>query len=264
MAWPVPPGHGTSDLDWRAVFRIAPREVGGERLPKLLGTHHDAASHSGEVDGFYSLPGYRCHTLEGASKPSLTLNRIANPEYRSWLDFGCGWGALAQAARERGYDARGVEVGDLARSSLRQRGLAAYANLSECRASGFRPDVVSLIHTLEHLADPRELLREIHSTMNPQGSLIVEVPNLKSLRARAGVLLPKNRYPDSIWASISGLLHDRARQRRSSPPAPPTCSAGRGWRNIPISLIDQIGQFSMSVSACSHQLSLPGVGGQGL
>jgi SAM-dependent methyltransferase len=135
--------------------------------------------------------------MEGASKPNLTLNRIVNPEYRSWLDFGCGWGALVQAARLRGYDARGIEVGELARSSLIQRGLAVYADLSECRAAGFHPDVVSLIHSLEHLADPRALLREIHSLMSPQGSLVIEVPNLKSLRARAGVLFPKNRYPNA-------------------------------------------------------------------
>ncbi len=150
-----------------------------------------------KLRGFYSLPGYSCHTVEGASKPRLTLNRIANPEYTSWLDFGCGWGALVEAARKRGYDARGVEVGELARASMHQRGLTGYRNLFECRAAGFRPDVVSLIHTLEHLADPRERLREIHSTMNPQGSLIVEVPNLKSLRARAGVLFPKKRYPEA-------------------------------------------------------------------
>jgi hypothetical protein len=102
-----------------------------------------------------------------------------------------------QAARERGYDARGIEVGELARASLAQRGLLVYADLSECRADGFRPDVVSLIHVLEHLAHPRTLLQEVRSLMSPRGSLIIEVPNLRSIRAQAGVLFSKKRYPNA-------------------------------------------------------------------
>jgi SAM-dependent methyltransferase len=151
------------------------------------------------LEGFYSAPNssYRFHKPEGSSDPNLWLERITNPKYKNWLDFGCGWGALVEEARDWGYDARGVELGDLARASLSARGLSAYASLAECRAAGFSADVVSLIHVLEHIAYPRPLLREIDSLLNPKGVLIIEVPNLKSIRSRMGVFFPKKRYPNA-------------------------------------------------------------------
>jgi hypothetical protein len=149
------------------------------------------------LEGFYSLnTKYPCHKPEGSSEPSLWLDKI-EAGHTSWLDFGCGWGALIETARKRGYDARGVELGERARASLAQRGLPAYATLAECKADGFQPEVVSLIHVLEHIAYPRPLLGEIRSMMAARGVLVIEVPNLKSARARAGIFFPKNKYPNA-------------------------------------------------------------------
>ena len=72
-----------------------------------------------------------------------------------------------------------------------------YPDLAACRESGFRPDVVSMITVLEHIADPGRMLDEIRDLVAPGGHLIVIVPNLKSLRARVGRLLPVDRFPNS-------------------------------------------------------------------
>ncbi len=146
------------------------------------------------LKGFYSKDGYDCHSIEGGSNPDLTLN-LAPGAPSSWLDIGCGAGALIRAALKRGFDARGVEIGDRARTRLQQDGLTVYRDLSGCREAGFRPVIVSMITVLEHIADPGHTLEEIRDVLAPGGHLIVVVPNLQSLRARFGWLLPVERFP---------------------------------------------------------------------
>ena len=58
-------------------------------------------------------------------------------------------------------------------------GLKMYESLEELKASSpHRFDLVSLMHVLEHLADPVTSLRDIReSLMTPNGYLLIEVPN---------------------------------------------------------------------------------------
>lgn len=154
------------------------------------------------LNGFYSKDGYGCHSVEGGSNPDLTLNLAPGASTSggsgassSWLDIGCGAGALIRAALQRGFDARGVEIGDRARARLQQDGLIVYRDLAGCREAGFRPAIVSMITVLEHIADPGRTLEEIRDALAPGGHLIVVVPNLQSLRARFGWLLPVETFP---------------------------------------------------------------------
>lgn len=147
--------------------------------------------------GFYSRDGYACHTVEGGSRPDVILNLVP-PTLQgvsSWLDIGCGAGALIQTAKQRGWDARGVEIGEGARNRLLQQGLTVYPDLPACRQAGFRPDIVSMITVLEHIAEPGSMLEEIRSILSPGGHLLVVVPNLESLRARFGWVLPVQQFP---------------------------------------------------------------------
>jgi len=148
------------------------------------------------LNRFYAAPGYGCHTLEGGSDPSAVLSLVGGSP-GSWLDFGCGAGALIEAARARGWDVRGIEVGKLARNRLIQSGDQVYADLDECRSSGFRPDVVSMETVLEHIADPVGLLKGLREIMPRGGRFVVVVPNVRSLRARAGAWMPVEKYPNA-------------------------------------------------------------------
>jgi SAM-dependent methyltransferase len=152
------------------------------------------------LNRFYAAPGYGCHTLEGSNDPRVVLNLVPQPgaaRQGSWLDFGCGAGALIEAAQAQGWDARGVEVGTLARTRLIEAGHRVYATLEECRASGFRPDVVSMETVLEHIADPVGLLTGLRGIMPRGGRFVVVVPNVQSLRARAGAWMSVDKYPNA-------------------------------------------------------------------
>ena len=106
------------------------------------------------------------------------LAEIATPP-GPLLDVGAGKGRFVAYARERGWDARGIEPSPrstaphVAAVALED---AAFADLG----------AVTLWHVLEHVEDPHAALRRIHGWLHPGGALLVGVPDLDSLQARVG------------------------------------------------------------------------------
>jgi len=99
------------------------------------------------------------------------------------LDIGCSIGRLPRIARERGYEALGLELGGRAAAHARDvYGLEIREELLEdCAFPDETFDVVTLIETLEHVPDPRTMVAEIHRILKPGGAFLVGVPNLRSL-----------------------------------------------------------------------------------
>lgn len=99
------------------------------------------------------------------------------------LDVGCSIGRLLDLARSRGYAVLGIELGERARRYAREHyGLPVLAErLEEARLQAGSFDVVTLIEVLEHLPDPRGMLREVRRILRPGGMALVGVPNAWSL-----------------------------------------------------------------------------------
>jgi 2-polyprenyl-3-methyl-5-hydroxy-6-metoxy-1,4-benzoquinol methylase len=87
------------------------------------------------------------------------------------LDVGSGNNAFVQEARARGIDAWGQEVAEQADGPHTYIGPLASVHFP---ADYF--DVVTLHDVLEHIPDPRALLREIRRLLKPKGTLIVDWP----------------------------------------------------------------------------------------
>jgi len=98
------------------------------------------------------------------------------------VDVGAGRGRFVAAARAAGWAARGLEPSP--------RGAAVPgvepAGLEEAAVAPGSLDAVTLWHVLEHLDDPRRALARVTGWLRPGGVLLVGVPNLASLQARAG------------------------------------------------------------------------------
>jgi 2-polyprenyl-3-methyl-5-hydroxy-6-metoxy-1,4-benzoquinol methylase len=97
------------------------------------------------------------------------------------LDIGCSTGALLQNIGAY-YHAQtfGIEPGTIYRQYAQDSGLTVYPSLAELeQASLPRFNLISMMHVLEHLADPVEYLQHLRKRLlTPDGWLLVEVPNL--------------------------------------------------------------------------------------
>jgi SAM-dependent methyltransferase len=102
------------------------------------------------------------------------------------LDVGCGPGFLLEAARERGWDAVGIDPSPFSVAHVRRLGFEAYEGLLHdvsLQAGSF--DAVALLQVIEHVLDPRELIAGCLRLLKPGGALLVATPNPRSLLAYA-------------------------------------------------------------------------------
>ncbi|MGD9858114.1 MAG: class I SAM-dependent methyltransferase [Planctomycetaceae bacterium] len=113
-----------------------------------------------------------------------TLSRQLSPGSRI-LDVGCGRGVLLGALADRGHEVHGMDVSETAVAGADSR---AAIRVAPCLTKVGYPDghfdQVILWHVLEHLRNPRELLREVRRILKPGGQVIVAVPNFSSRQAR--------------------------------------------------------------------------------
>ena len=98
-----------------------------------------------------------------------------------YLDVGCSTGFVVEAARDRGWNAIGIDLNPSAIEFGRCRGLELRTAALE--DAGFAPasfDAISLFDVLEHLLAPLRTLRACINLLAPGGILFLYVPNYDS------------------------------------------------------------------------------------
>jgi SAM-dependent methyltransferase len=141
----------------------------------------------------------------------LNVVLAAKPRGRL-LDIGCASGTLLWLARQKGIEVKGVEVSkgsaEFAKNIL---GLDVFCGqLEDARLPDAQFDVVTMIHSLEHVSEPRRALREIRRILSDDGVFIAVVPNFASWSARKDKahwkwLQPENHYSHFTPQTISAL-----------------------------------------------------------
>lgn len=101
-------------------------------------------------------------------------------DYKSHLDFGCGSGELVKYALQNGIDSVGTEINDSVISKLKRSGVPA-VKMSELLLSGRKFDVITLIEVLEHLPNPKEVLKQLDRILEKDGEIFITTPNFNSL-----------------------------------------------------------------------------------
>jgi SAM-dependent methyltransferase len=86
--------------------------------------------------------------------------------------------------RRRGWSVTGVELADEKRNRLQTRGLHALAPKQWLLLQSGSFDAVTLWHSLEHLHQPIDVLRNIRRLLAPGGICVLAVPNAGSPQAR--------------------------------------------------------------------------------
>ena len=92
-----------------------------------------------------------------------------------YLDIGCGVGHSLTAARRAGMEPHGVEVDPDAVALAKRNHEVVVSGVSELPPGKYQ--VISMWETLEHLADPLLMLREVVERMSPGGLVAITVPN---------------------------------------------------------------------------------------
>lgn len=102
-------------------------------------------------------------------------NSIGGPG--TLLEIGCSIGSFLKAAKDRGWDVTGVDVGEKAIGEARELlpdvpiHLGDYWDIPELKDKKF--DVIALIHTIEHFEDPLQELETIQDMFMHDNSILL-------------------------------------------------------------------------------------------
>ncbi len=112
------------------------------------------------------------------------LNKIKELGVQSIIDFGCGTGLLTCKLAERGYETVGIEPAQAMMSLAKQKPCADKVKWllgSSERLEGQKSDLVIMTsHVAQFFLDDEkwhELLRQIHTTLNPGGYIFFDSKN---------------------------------------------------------------------------------------
>ena len=97
------------------------------------------------------------------------------------LDVGCGNGWFLKKMQRLNWDVNGIDFDPAAVDFCKSQGLNV--SLGSLHAQNFPDnyfDAVTVNHVIEHVHNPRELLKECYRILKTGGKLILETPNTKS------------------------------------------------------------------------------------
>jgi 2-polyprenyl-3-methyl-5-hydroxy-6-metoxy-1,4-benzoquinol methylase len=161
---------------------------------------------------FYGGRTYECHRPNDAGwvrdKANVLLGRVRQhvPRAQRLLDYGCGGGFLLRQALRSGFDAIGLDIGTEARRTCAEQGFRVVADPSELAPGSF--DAIVMHHVFEHVPDPRRTLAALQPLLSERGKVLIEVPNVASLRARLSLPWPSQylgvderyrAFPIHLW-----------------------------------------------------------------
>lgn len=141
------------------------------------GHHHQPALRRGRWFMYLLPPWLRWewdYAARHLPKPVAGRNRL--------LDVGCGNGSFLVDARTAGWQCVGTDFDPQAVAMTRSQGIEAY--LGELEALQFDQgsfDAITLSHVIEHVHDPKGLLKECAQLLRPGGILWIATPNIHSL-----------------------------------------------------------------------------------
>jgi len=119
--------------------------------------------------------GDRQRQLKRARSQASHVKRFVQGPIRL-LDFGAGAGSFVRAALDQGWEATGVEQS----TSARARAKEYYeVDLLGSLPDG-RFDAITMWDVVEHLRDPRAVLKMLAEHLNPGGFLILETGNFEN------------------------------------------------------------------------------------
>jgi 2-polyprenyl-3-methyl-5-hydroxy-6-metoxy-1,4-benzoquinol methylase len=164
-----------------------------------------------------SYQGHSVHAAPGVHEYAVALVQQALPDGGRVLEVGAGCGALALRLREAGFDVVPTDL-DPPHEWIHRLDLDHPEWTDETRGPF---DMVVCVETLEHVENPRQVLRSIRALLRDGDRLLVSTPNvthphslLKTVLRGAPVFFgPKHYYqPGHITMLPDWMLTEHVRQ----------------------------------------------------
>lgn len=152
---------------------------------KLLKGYYDKRFFTGgNKQGYFNYEGDSNIINRNMEKFVKQIIKLKEPG--NLLDIGCATGLFMIKAKEKGFDAYGIEMSDYAAMIAKKRFGNKVINSSiekaNYRAGKF--DVVTMFDLIEHLINPRLVLKKVFKIMKKNGLLVINTGNVESLLAR--------------------------------------------------------------------------------
>lgn len=124
----------------------------------------------------------------------------------SLLDVGAGGGHFLYHAKRRGFTAAGVELNTRLADSARAQGFTMYdGTLSDAAIDPHSFDIAVLGEVIEHVNDPRALVRDAARALAPDGVMLITTPNMDCLWSRTTLRL--YRWFGIPWSTSTPPYH---------------------------------------------------------
>jgi 2-polyprenyl-3-methyl-5-hydroxy-6-metoxy-1,4-benzoquinol methylase len=91
------------------------------------------------------------------------------------IDFGSGAGGFLIKVKELAKTVVGVELDKKVKKYYKKKNIKLLSNLNKLKNNNF--DIITAFHIIEHLQEPKLVLKELISKLKKGGKLIIEVPN---------------------------------------------------------------------------------------
>lgn len=132
------------------------------------------------------------------------------------LDIGCFKGDFCAIMKEKGWEAVGIDISEEAIASGRKRGLELYCGeLQGVKLDNGSFDVVTLWGVLEHLRDPRHVMKQVYPLLKQGGMLVIKTQNQASILSLIASILYKLSF--GRIASHLEFFYSREHLYRFSP-----------------------------------------------
>jgi 2-polyprenyl-3-methyl-5-hydroxy-6-metoxy-1,4-benzoquinol methylase len=126
----------------------------------------------------------RMRQKAGARRFAPIMRHVRSLPKIDLLDVGCGNGWLLQVIKSLDPDrieTFGVEISEPVCQTARKLGHSVYCGRFEDVNLDRRFDVINLTHVIEHVSDPRLVVRKAYEATKPGGLLVLETPNIGSI-----------------------------------------------------------------------------------
>ncbi len=132
------------------------------------------------------------------SSHSVVLQEVGEGGGRKLLDVGCADGQMSERFADQGWNVFGIEPHSTDAVRARERGIAVMQlSLEEALDElGGKFSAIILADVLEHFSDPWTQLERLTQLLEPDGLVIISIPNIAHLVPRARLLAGKFEYEE--------------------------------------------------------------------